>query len=261
MQRIWEVAAHYFRVCLDGHWPVNDFSGSVWPVSSVRAKSAGKPLFEYKGVAYHAVLTEISADLDEYAKTLGLPHYSSSHPCIRCFRALGSLGDMGVQSKKRSQQWVQDSAESNLRFYEVDDRKVRRLLDNVEGKHQKGGLIVQNSRDLQDIFPGIRNNDRIEPTLNGFPDIVHGEVCSDYPPDRRKILVYRRDPGLLLFFNRLFPMEGVCEGVPNLSIEYFIFDSMHVIELGILHYLLGYVLCLLIECGFFGKLEKKTMRV
>eukprot|EP00959_Pyramimonas_sp_CCMP1952_P392028 8214746-Pyramimonas_sp.AAC.1 len=68
LQRAWEIVAYYYRVCLDGQWPRADFLGNPWPPGSVRSKLAGKPLFECQGVRFHGVLTEISADLDEFAK-------------------------------------------------------------------------------------------------------------------------------------------------------------------------------------------------
>ena len=141
-------------------------------------------------------------------------------------------------------------------FFDVDDVKARRLNEGITGKKQKGGLVVTESRQLQDIFPGIRNGDRVEPALNGFPDVVHGDVCSDFLPSQRRVLVYRKAQGLFMFFNRLLPVAEVCPGVPHLTLDYFIFDSMHVLELGILHFLMGYAFTMLIKNNFFGHYDK-----
>ena len=84
------------------------------------------------------------------------------------------------------------------------------------------------------------------------PDVVHGGRCCDYPPCKRRILVYRRAENLLLFCNRLIPAPGVCEGIPHLQLSSFLFDSMHVLELGVLANLFGRAAWGLIHQGFFG---------
>eukprot|EP00959_Pyramimonas_sp_CCMP1952_P324576 6793774-Pyramimonas_sp.AAC.1 len=56
---------------------------------------------------------------------------------------------------------------------------------------------------------------------------------------------------------RLFTIDGVNEGVPHLSVDHFIYDSMHVLELGILHYVMGLTMISLITAGFFGRWRDK----
>ncbi len=64
-------------------------------------------------------------------------------------------------------------------------------------------------------------------------DVVHGDRCCDYPPCKRRILVYRR--------------------IPHLQLSSFLFDSMHVLELGVLANLFGSVAWRLIHQGCFGR--------
>ena len=236
MQKVLEVAAHYFRICLNGHWPSHDFVGAPYSDGTVRGQMSGRPLFNYKGETFFGVLTEISADLDEFAKSFGLPHYRAAYPCLRCFCPLSKLDDLARESRKRTHQWVMDSAEGALKFFNVDDGIVPDVLASVEGKKKRGGLVVTDTT-LAGQIPGIRKWDRIEPAPHEFPDIVHGERCQDYDPSKRRMLVYRRDRNLLLFINRLFKLEGVTPGIPGLKLDHFIFDSMHVLELGVLTYL------------------------
>eukprot|EP00959_Pyramimonas_sp_CCMP1952_P469101 9494360-Pyramimonas_sp.AAC.1 len=47
-------------------------------------------------------------------------------------------------------------------------------------------------------------------------------------------------------------VPGVSRGVPGLELKHFIYDSMHVVELGILGYLHGRVLRMLLDIRFFG---------
>ncbi|CAK0854496.1 unnamed protein product, partial [Prorocentrum cordatum] len=52
--------------------------------------------------------------------------------------------------------------------------------------------------------------------------------------------------------SRLFTVRGVQPGVPGLRLEHFLFDSMHVADLGILAYFMATVLWLLVRLGYFG---------
>ncbi len=107
-------------------------------------------------------------------------------------------------------------------------------------------------RELKKHFPGIKKWDRIEPAVHLHPDVVHGDRCRDYPACKRRILVYRRAENLLLFCNRLIPTPGVCKGIPHLQLSSFLFDSMHVLELGVLANLFGKAAWGLIHQGCFG---------
>ena len=49
MQKVLEVAAHYFRICLNGHWPSHDFVGAPYSDGTARGQMSGRPLFKYKG--------------------------------------------------------------------------------------------------------------------------------------------------------------------------------------------------------------------
>ena len=256
---MWEICAYFFRVCLEGKWPTTDYFGNEWPESSCRAILAGQPLFQYNGNDYHGVLVEVSCDLDEYSKTLGLPNYRSSYGCVQCFRPKTDLSHFKPPSRKRPHQWFWDSAESSLKYYKVDDGQVQELLANIKGKKEHGGLMI--TEPLNHLFPGICRNDRIEPTVFGCPDIVHGDKCTDYAPEKRKFLAYRRAKNLLLFYNRLIHIPGVCEGIPHLKTEMFLFDSMHTLELGCLQNYLGCVIWRLLEQNFFGyagNIKKET---
>ena len=66
------------------------------------------------------------------------------------------------------------------------------------------------------------------------------------------MLVYRRPARGLLYINRLFKIPGLQPGIPGLTLDHFLFDSMHTIELGILAYLFGRVLWDLVAGGYFG---------
>ena len=64
--------------------------------------------------------------------------------------------------------------------------------------------------------------------------------------------MYRRPKDGLNFISRLFQIPGIQLGVPGLTLEHFLFDSMHVLELGVLLYLFSAILWGLLEAGFFG---------
>ena len=66
------------------------------------------------------------------------------------------------------------------------------------------------------------------------------------------MLVYRRPRDGLNFISRLFAVPGIQPGIPGLTMLHFLFDSMHVLELGVLPYLVSAILWALLQAGFFG---------
>ena len=51
--------------------------------------------------------------------------------------------------------------------------------------------------------------------------------------------MYRRPKDGLNFISRLFQIPGIQPGVPGLALEHFLYDSMHVLDLGVLFRWLG----------------------
>ena len=67
------------------------------------------------------------------------------------------------------------------------------------------------------------------------------------------VLFYRKPKGSsYMFINRLFTIAGIQRGVPGLKHHHVLFDSMHLIELGVLAYLLHLALWSLVLSGFWG---------
>eukprot|EP00959_Pyramimonas_sp_CCMP1952_P034616 725612-Pyramimonas_sp.AAC.1 len=87
----------------------------------------------------------------------------SRYPCMKCFCHWRDLGVLASRPRKRSQQWVTDSADGSLKLFDIDDGSVPDLLQRISGKRHKGGLIVERARELQHSLRGIRDGDRIEP--------------------------------------------------------------------------------------------------
>ncbi|CAK0866195.1 unnamed protein product, partial [Prorocentrum cordatum] len=223
----------------------------AWPADSVRNRMAGRPLYPSTLGNCRVVLVEVAADLDEMCKTLGLPDYRGNHGCLRCFSHKETFADLGAPLRKRKHQWLLDTARTSLSFHRVNDEDVEELRDNTCIKRKKGGVVVTSL--MRDTFPLLKRGDRVEPVLPGQPDFRHGEACRDYAPRDRRMMVYRRPANSLLFINRLFHVPGIQPGIPGLTIDHFLFDSMHFADLGILHYYMGAVMWRLIDLGFFGE--------
>ena len=260
MQAVMDVLAWTFRVAARGRWPKHNFRGERMDASLLRGQMAGQPLFGVSGAGkvIKGILCEVSADLDEYAKTFGLCHYASTYPCFSCFRPLSELGARTGRPpvRKRDHQWLLDSAEASFVQVPITDAVVPALKRHCKGVRTKAGQIVQRRFDE---IPGLKRGDRIEPAVRGYVDAWHNESCADYPEDRRSLLVYRRQKHGLLFFSRLFAIPGVQPGIKGLTLQHMLYDQMHVMELGILAYFMGDVLWRLIRLEFFGPFSEKTM--
>ena len=66
------------------------------------------------------------------------------------------------------------------------------------------------------------------------------------------MLVYRLPHDGRLFIIRLFTIPGIQAGIPGLTIQHFLSDSMHLLELGVLLYLISAIVWELVQAGFFG---------
>ena len=59
-----------------------------------------------------------------------------------------------------------------------------------------------------------------------------------------------------MFINRLFTIPGIQRGVPGLKLHHVLFDAMHLIELGVLAYLLSAALWSLVLSGYWGHYQE-----
>eukprot|EP00959_Pyramimonas_sp_CCMP1952_P017344 368327-Pyramimonas_sp.AAC.1 len=179
---------------------------------------AGKPLFpdptDPKNIC-RMVLCEVAGDLDEMAKTLCMPDYRAKFGCLKCFHEKRLLDDFTVSARIRTHQWLLTAAEASFSFHEIaSDTDVDELRKIAHHKHKKGGVIVK-ARNT-DIWPNLKIGDRIEPALEGHPDIWHGESICHYALEKRRFLVHRRQKNGLLNISRLFEVPGVSRGIPGL---------------------------------------------
>lgn len=210
MQPIWDAIAWQCRVAASGVFPKTDMYGSLWPEHSVRSRLAGKAIFGViAGKTIKAVLVEISGDLDEYPKSVGLPDYRATYGCIRCFKSRAQFGDLEGRSRKRSHQWVLDCAASSLSHHKVCDEDFEALKQSTKCLKTKAGAVVTAR---MAAFPEIRKGDRIEPAVCTDVDIWHGQRCTDFKPENQRLLVYRRPRNALLHFPRLLTIPGIQPG-------------------------------------------------
>ena len=139
-----------------------------------------------------------------------------------------------------------ENAESSSTYHNVgSEEAVEQLKNSCRGSHSRGGQIVFKKVPL---IPTLAQWDRIEPYCGGLPCIFHGQTLEGIPRSLHKVLAYRRPRGGLNFISRLFTILHIQAGVPGLTIEHFLFDSMH----GVLLYLIGAILWWLLYSGFFG---------
>ncbi|CAK0906522.1 unnamed protein product [Prorocentrum cordatum] len=134
---------------------------------------AGQPLYPSLVGDCRVVLVEAAADLDEMCKSLGLPDYRSNYGCLRCFAHRNTFADLAAPSRKRTHDWLLDTAATALFRLPVDDDGAAELRENSRIKRKRGGVVV--SSVMRDKFPLLRRGDRIEPVHPGFPDFWHGE--------------------------------------------------------------------------------------
>eukprot|EP00959_Pyramimonas_sp_CCMP1952_P029055 609410-Pyramimonas_sp.AAC.1 len=116
--------------------------------------------------------------------------------------------------------------EEDSPFLKLKAAKSRR----IKAEHKKGGVVIKERR--VDKWPNLKIGDRIEPAAEGYPDFWHGESVETYPPEKRRFLIYRRHKNGLLNMSRLIEIPGISRGIPGVKLEHFIYDSMHVMELG-----------------------------
>ena len=76
---------------------------------------------------YAGVLVEVCADLDEYPKTAGLPHYGANCGCIRCLKLKGNLDDFAEKATERTHGDFIAEAIAMLRFQVVNAESLEAL--------------------------------------------------------------------------------------------------------------------------------------
>eukprot|EP00959_Pyramimonas_sp_CCMP1952_P379598 7951465-Pyramimonas_sp.AAC.1 len=147
------------NVCASGEWPSVDAMGTQWQEGSRRALMRGAPLFgkSSSGGLIRAVCCEISCDLDEYPKTLGLPHHRARHGCIACFASCDHLGDLDSPVRPRTHKWYQDLATTCMICTPISDADVPMLRTNLQARKKKGGLILKRKLDC---MPELKRGDR-----------------------------------------------------------------------------------------------------
>ena len=246
LQPVWDVVAWLLRVCASGVWPRENYHGVRWPASSWRSHVAGEPLFN----GLKGVVVEISCDLDEYPKTLGLPDYKSLFGCLKCFKSKRNRNDLAMRSRKRTHRWLLETGSSSLSIHPVNEATVMELKANCTSKKKKAGVTVD--KPCANL-PGLRVGDRLEPTCGDLVDFWHGDNISDAHPDAWKVLVYSRPRNSLMFINRLFTIPGIQPGVPGLTYSHYLLDRMHVLDLGILLYIIATTVWKLLTSHFFGR--------
>lgn len=102
-------------------------------------------------------------------------------------------------------------------------------------------------------LPAVHIGDRLEPACEGLPDFVHGETIADCGACQAKVLLYRKPRFFpYMFVCRLWMVPEVQRGVPGLKLDHILYDTMHLLELGVLAYLLSLALWSLVLAGFWG---------
>ena len=94
-QVIMDAIAWMFRVMDSGKWPAASYYNQAWAPDSWRSQKAGDDLFAGK----HAILAEVGGDLDEWAKTCGLPDFRATYGCIKCFKKKKHSGTTSVERR------------------------------------------------------------------------------------------------------------------------------------------------------------------
>eukprot|EP00929_Paragymnodinium_shiwhaense_P000878 TRINITY_DN101083_c0_g1_i1.p1 TRINITY_DN101083_c0_g1~~TRINITY_DN101083_c0_g1_i1.p1 ORF type:complete len:691 (+),score=49.20 TRINITY_DN101083_c0_g1_i1:78-2150(+) len=252
IQPLMSILAWCFRVSATGVWPVTGYDGHAWPPASWRASKAGQRMAR----GLHGILSEVSCDLDEYTKSLGCPHYNSTSGCLRCWKTKDALSNFAEHATERDHQEFIDAAAACFHRAPIDHATVARLADACRSSRKKGGIILQR---VVPGLPNIRKGDRLEPSHEGLPDITHGQQLSDFPESQRRVVFYRKPADFpFLFISRLFTISGTQPGIPGLTLRHFLYDSMHVLELGVCGYLVHHVFWQLIGCEHFGRYDADT---
>ena len=247
-QPLIDVLAWIFRVIAGGRWPSKDYYEKPFPESSWRSMKAGKFLFEGK----IGVLSEICPDLDEAAKTLGLPDYRSNFGCKECFKRKSELSDLRP-CKRRKHAWLVDSATDGLTLHTCSNELALAMKQNCKPQYARAGVCL-----TCDLSPALQCNDRLEPACGDLVDFWHDESVE--PTNPSKMLTYRRRKNGPMYISRLFEVPGIQQGVPGLTKDNVLFDSMHCVELGFVEYYNGKAIQALGRAGMFGdKREKDEM--
>ena len=84
-----------------GCWPTHDHTGKKYARNTEQGTKAGTPL----AGGYYATVWGILGDLDYFAKTLKLPHHSSSSPCALCRCTLH--GDATWRDNRANAAWLE----------------------------------------------------------------------------------------------------------------------------------------------------------
>ena len=69
------------------------------------------------------------------------------------------------------------------------------------------------------------------------------------------MVTYRRPKNGPLYICKLLTIPNVQQGIPGLTYKHILFDSMHVLESGVLHYWNGLTLYRLVKRHFFGNVD------
>ena len=257
VQRLWEIFATHAQAAALGTWPTKDFHGRPWPADTIREMLAGKPLFKDKaGAMCHVAVVEVSCDMDELPKSFGLPDYRTTHGCLRCFKHRAEFVNFATKGKKRTQGWFERTAATCLIAHRVPRDASEWLQDQIcactKRKHKAGGVVFTN-KPGNHILPNVERGDRLEPSLKGYPDILNGQRTSDFAEANRFVHTYKKPKGGLNFICQLFPNPALrWPGVPGLTIDHVLLDSMHFLELGLLGYYQGKIIIEMDKETFFG---------
>ena len=128
-----EAVSRIFNTAASGAWPTTDLHGEPWAPGSRRAVLSGTPL---SGIGegsevIRGILCEVSCDLDEYTKTLGMPHYNANYGCMRCFVHRGNFADLNAPVRKRTHDWFRAVAPTCMHQHPITDRQVPTLVNNL----------------------------------------------------------------------------------------------------------------------------------
>ena len=185
--------------------------------------------------------------MDEACKTFGLPDYRSSYGCLRCFQRKTRLWDFAAPVKTRDHDWLLRIAENDLSIHPVTANVVEDIKKTCSAKRKHAGVIFPKK-----LSRNLCRGDRLEPACAGMVDFWHDQPIDDASPSECQMLIYRKKKNSLMFISKLFTVDGIQPGIPGLTMRHFLFDRMHVMELGVLLNFEGFCLHLLAKEGFFG---------
>ena len=199
-------------------------------------------------------LVEVSLDLDEYSKSLGMGLHNARHGCKACWTT--DYNDFHTEQEPRCQDDFVKCVKEALFFFDITEPVARLVVEGSKSTRKKAGLH------LKKAFAGLLRGDRIEPAPVCLEDFVFprpdGARVVEHPSSQ--VLVYRRGVNRwsknLVWVTRLVEVEGIIQGIPGLTWKHFLFDYMHVVDLGIILYVNAASLRRLLDAGFFGDLNE-----